>query len=169
MLKSKERIKSDIFKLLACTLILSVVTICGIYSKVEAKKKMPVYARKISYKIKGSTLTISKGKKKVSKIKGIEKVKKLVVSNKIKMLPTNYFTKCKKINKLTVPAELKFIKFGKKKSDQKKWCFPKGVKTVEFSTDNFKETTFAYYLCSKYDLCKKVRRYTQKMVIFSKK
>lgn len=130
--------------------------VTGLFStNVFAKKKTErkPYAQKISYKIKGSTLTISKGKKKVSKIKGIEKVKKIVVKNNVKKLPINYFKKCKRLKKLTVSPDLIFYKL--QNDTQIYWSFPKVVNTVEFSSDKIKRSTFPYYFCSKYALSNK--------------
>ena len=99
-------------KKLCFFLVISFLVIGLFSANVLAKKKneRKPYAQKISYKIKGSTLTISKGKKKVSKIKGIEKVKKIVISKKIKSLPIEYFNKCKKLKELNVSADLFFLK-----------------------------------------------------------
>ena len=95
-----------------------------------------VQAKTQNYYTKGKTLVVTGQLRNGTHIKNAKKIKKIVVKDNIKILPTKPFKGCINVKTLEVPGKLIFVDdfWGEVYDNDNYENFPITVKTVKFTT-----------------------------------
>lgn len=120
-----------------------------------------VQAKTQNYYTKGKTLVVTGQLRNGTHIKNAKKIKKIVVKDNIKILPTKPFKGCINVKTLEVPGKLIFVDdfLGEVYDNDNYENFPITVKTVKFTTQLSDKPMYKFYLTHKFIVSKKDKKY----------
>lgn len=118
-----------------------------------------VQAKTQNYYTKGKTLVVTGQLRNGTHIKNAKKIKKIIVKDNIKILPTKPFKGCINVKTLEVPGKLIFVDDFEVYDNDNYENFPITVKTVKFTTQLSDKPMYKFYLTHKFIVSKKDKKY----------